>query len=365
VSVSAIDCVQPAIRHVREQLFARFRWGQWSRLALVGILAAELHAGGCNFGRAFSRVSQSQKNGHDIPVFHPPHIDPARIAQFLGLFLFAILIVIVLGFVLLYVNSVFRFILFDSVLRRECSISEGWRRWHHTGGRFFLWQLVFQISAGLLLVFLIGVPLALAGASGWITNPMEHLGRLAGGVILLIGAVLIFALVVGSVQVLARDFLVPIMAIEGVDFADGWSRLLALIRPEPGQYVVYLLLKLVLAILAAILFGIISIIPILTIAVPVVVAVLAGKSAGLVWSVTTISMAVILGTMLLLGLIYLIALVSAPAIVFFPAFSIYFFASRYPNLNMLLNPSPVMPPPESPPLPLMPPPLPPSPEPIG
>ena len=365
MSVSAIDCVQPAIRHVREQLFARFGWGQWSRLALVGILAAELHAGGCNFGRGFSRISQSQKTGHDIPVFHPPHIDPARLGQFMGLILLAALIVIVLGFALLYIHSVFRFILFDSVLRRECSIGEGWRRWHRAGGRFFLWQLVFQISAGLFFLFIVGIPLAVAAASGWITNPMEHLGRLAGGVILLIGAVLFFALVAAAVQVLARDFLVPIMAIEGLDFADGWSRLLALIRPEPGKYVVYLLLKLVLAIVAGILFGILSIIPILTIAVPVVTAVLLGKSAGLAWSVTTISLAVIFGTMLLLGLIYLIALVSVPAIVFFPAFSIYFFASRYPNLALLLNPAPVTPVPESPPLSLAPPPLPPSPEPIG
>src|SRR5258708_34120954 len=48
--VSAVDCVQPALQHTREQLFTRFRFGQWSRLALVGILAAELHVGGCNFG---------------------------------------------------------------------------------------------------------------------------------------------------------------------------------------------------------------------------------------------------------------------------------------------------------------------------
>jgi hypothetical protein len=350
---------------VREQLFARFRWGQWSRLALVGILAAELHAGGCNFGRAFSGVSRPQGNGHDIPVFHPPHIDPARLGQFLGLIMLVVLIVIVLGFALLYINSVFRFILFDSVVRRECSISEGWRRWHRAGGRFFLWQLVFQISAGMFFAFLVGIPLAMAAASGWIANPLEHVGRLAGGVILLIGAVLIFALLAAAVQVLARDFLVPIMALEGLGFADGWSRLLALIRPEPGKFVVYLLLKLVLAIVAAILFGIVSVIPILAIVVPVVTAVLLGKSAGLAWSVTTISLAVIFGTMLLLGLIYLIALVSVPAIVFFPAFSIYFFASRYPNLASLLNPAPVTPVPESPPLSLTPPPLPPSPEPIG
>jgi hypothetical protein len=73
---------------------------------------------------------------------------------------------------------------------------------------------------------------------------------------------------------------------------------------------------------------------------------------------------------LFLLLIYLIALVSVPATVFFPAYAIHFFASRYPNLNALLNPAPTpaateLPPvPESPP-PFEPPPLPPSAEPIG
>jgi hypothetical protein len=75
-----------------------------------------------------------------------------------------------------------------------------------------------------------------------------------------------------------------------------------------------------------------------------------------------------LGTLLLFFLIYAIAMISVPATVFFPAFSIYFFASRYPKLDALLAPPPpiVETPPvlETPPL-IEPPPLPPSPEPIG
>jgi hypothetical protein len=56
---------------------------------------------------------------------------------------------------------------------------------------------------------------------------------------------------------------------------------------------------------------------------------------------------------------YAVSLISVPVIVFFPAYSIYFFAARYPNLSRVVYPAP----PPSPPL--MPPPLPPTPEPIG
>jgi MFS family permease len=281
-----------------------------------------------------------------------------------------ILVAFVLGFILLYISSVFRFILFDSVLRRQCAIGEGWQKWRRAGGRFFLWQIIFLISTWLLLAVLVGVPLALAAAAGWMTDLREHIGRMIVGVILLVGLFAVFALVAAMVQVLARDFLVPIMALEDLDFADGWHRLLAMIGREKGRYAVYLLLKLVLSIAAAILFGIIAIIPALFVVVPGVVAVLVGKAAGMGWSVTTISLAIIFGTLLLLLLIYLIALVCVPATVFFPAYALHFFASRYPHLDALLNlaptpPAPELPPvPESPP-PFEPPPLPPSAESIG
>jgi hypothetical protein len=382
VPVSAVDCVQPALQHTRAQLFTRFLWGQWARLALVGILAAELHVGGCNFGNFGQFTSHPQRKPGDflrystsgLSPFGAAHI-PAHIsehiAQFIGLIVVAVFVAILLGFVFLYINSVFRFILFDSVLRRHCSIGEGWRKWHRAGGRFFLWQIVFQIAVWMFFLVIVGVPLALALAAGWATDLRAHIARLIVGVVLLLGLFLVFALTAAVVQVLARDFLVPIMALDDLDFADGWHRLLAMVRPEKGRFAVYLLLKLVLSIAATILFTIIAIIPALFVVVPAVVVVVAGKAAGLGWSVTTISLAIIFGTLLLLLLIYLIALVSVPATVFFPAYSLYFLAARYPTLDALLNPAaPTPPAPELPPVPASPrpfeaPPLPPSAEPIG
>jgi MFS family permease len=376
--VSAVDCVQPALQHARGQLFTHFRFGQWSRLALVGILAAELHVGGCsfgNFGNGWPHLPHKNQNNflqsslpRVIPPFDPRHVSE-HLGQFLGLILVGILAALVLTVVFMYINSVFRFILFDSVLRRECSISGGWRKWRRAGGRFFLWQIVFLISTWLLLAVLLGVPLALASASGWTADLREHIGRLILGVILLGGLLLVFVLAAVVVQVLAKDFLVPIMALESLDFADGWHRLLAMMGQEKGRYTVYLLLKLVLSIAAGILFSIIAIVPTLFLAIPAVVAVVAGAAAGVGWNVTTISLAIIFGTLLLLLLIYLIALVCVPATVFFPAYAMHFLAARYPALDALLNPASPPAAPEAPPIPgtppaFEPPPLPPSPEPL-
>jgi len=380
--VSAVDCVQPALQHTREQLFTRFRFGQWSRLALVGILAAELHVGGCgNLGGHLPRIHPKQGN-----EFLPTSALPSRlpdliqsqvsehiaqhIAQFIGLIVVGIFALMVVAFVFLYISSVFRFILFESVLRRQCAIGESWLKWRRAGGRFFLWQIVFQIAASLFLAILVGVPLALALAAGWTTNVREHIGRMIAGVILLGGLFVVFVLTAAVVQVLARDFLVPIMALEDLDFADGWHRLLGMIGREKGRYAVYLLLKLVLSLAASILFGILALFAALLVVIPGAAAVVAGHVAGLGWSVTTISLAIIFGSLLLLLLVYLIALVCVPATVFFPAYSIYFFAARYPLLDALLNPAPVPPVPELPPAQQFPPPfeappLPPSSQPIG
>src|ERR1700675_4010974 len=112
--VSAVDSVQPALQHTREQLFTRFRFGQWSRLALVGILAAELHVGGCsvpNFGGGWPRVPQ-KNDGEFLPSglanvlspFNRAHI-PAHIsehiAQFIGLILAGFFAFVVLAFIFL------------------------------------------------------------------------------------------------------------------------------------------------------------------------------------------------------------------------------------------------------------------------
>jgi hypothetical protein len=41
--------------------------------------------------------------------------------------------------------------------------------------------------------------------------------------------------------------------------------------------------------------------------------------------------------LLLAAFFYLVSLIYVPAIVFFPAYSIYFFAGRYPRLGSVLN----------------------------
>jgi hypothetical protein len=104
-----------------------------------------------------------------------------------------------------------------------------------------------------------------------------------------------------------------------------------------------------------VIVGIATFIVILILLIPVggfgVVAVMLGKAAGLTWNLYTITLAVVVGCLVLAVLFFVMSLISVPAIVFFPAYSIYFFASRYPPLDTLLHPvpPPIVPPPPVPP----------------
>jgi MFS family permease len=256
-----------------------------------------------------------------------------------------------------------RFILFDSVIAKRCEIRRGWARRHPAGLRYFVWQLLFILAMFVGLTVLVGIPAAFALAAGWLKDPQRHMLPLILGGVLLFFAVIGLILLSLVVHVLTKDFVVPEMALENISAFEGWRRLMPMLRSEKSSYAGYLGMKIVMAVAASVAVGILTVIVVLVLLIPVggfgVVAVILGKTAGLSWNLYTITLAVVVGCIVIAVLLYVMALISVPAIVFFPAYSIYFFASRYPVLDALLRP-----PPMAIPVPPLAPPLPP-PEPIG
>jgi hypothetical protein len=367
VPFSAVDAIYPALEHTKKQLFQRFRFGQWTRLAVVGLLAGELgSSGGCN-GNNFNWNQQHGGARHFIdPGFSG--VDPALLAGLIAVLVIAGLVV---GIVLMYISSVMRFILFDSVMAKECHIREGWSHRQGPGLRFFLWKLIYLLVTLAGLTVLLGIPAGFAFAAGWLKAPKEHVIPLVLGGILVFFALMIFVLVLAVVFVLTKDFVVPQMALEGIGVMEGWRRLWWMMKAEKARYAGYIGMKIVMAIAAGIVVGIAALILGLIIAIPTVglsiIAIITGKTAGLTWNAYTITLAVVVGCVLLAGFLYVIALISVPVIVFFPAYSIYFFAARYPALSAVLYPAPAapqVPPGATSPPPYEPPPLPPAPEPI-
>ena len=361
--ISAVDTITLAFQHTKRQLVQPFRFGQWTRLAVVGLLAGEAgSSGGFNLPSSFPHQTGSSRHLLDSGL---GSIDPAVYAG-----LIAVLVVagLVFGLILMYVSSVMRFILFDSVLAKECHIRQGWIRRQGPAWRYFLWQLGYMFAILAAMTVLVGIPAALAFGMGWFSQPREHvLGLVLSGIVVFF-LVFAFFLAAAVIHVLTKDFVVPQMALEGIGAVEGWRRLWLLIQMEKAGYAAYVGMKIVLAIGAGIVIGIASVILGLIVAIPTVglaiVAVITGKTAGLTWNAFTITVAVVVGCVLLAAFLYLMALIAVPAIVFFPAYSIYFFAPRYRALSLMLYPPPLTSatmsrPPEEPP------PLVPNPEPVG
>ncbi len=335
MAISAVDTISLAFEHTKRQLFQPFRFWQWTRLAIVGLLSGELGSGGnIHFPSSYHPAQHGGQNPLGMGF---PKIDFALLAGLIGTI---VVTAIIIAIVMLYISSVMRFILFDSVLRKDCHIREGWTSRQGPGWDYFLWQVGLMFATFGAGVILVGIPLAIAWSAGWLTHPSDHVPALVLGGILAFALLLIFVIAVAVVHVLTKDFVVPQMALEGIGPIEGWRRLWPMLEAEKGDYAIYVVMKIVLAIGAAIAVGIVSVILGLLFAVPVIgaaiTAVIAGKTAGLTWNALTITAAVVAACILFAIFMSLISLVSVPVIVFFPAYSIYFFAARYRPLSMAL-----------------------------
>jgi hypothetical protein len=345
--LSAVDCIGPAFALTKRQLFVPFRFERWARLALVCLITGEFAGGGGSPGgfqyQARSRGGNSFLNPADF------HWD--RLLPFLPWILAGVGLVILFILLWVYVASVYRFVLFDSVLYDRCELKGSWRRWEPSGRGYFFWCLSLFLTVWIGALLLIGGPIFYAWRAGLFHEPREHLVALIlGGLLLLF---VLFALFVLSALagLLAKDFCVPLMALENLGVVDAWRRLLPMLGAEKLAFTGFVLMKIVLAVGAAIVFGIITLLALIAVAIPLVIAgvvlFFVGKAAGLAWNLATISIVVILGGIILTGILYLIALISTPAMVFFQSYVLHFFGARYPTLGAIVFP----PPPDAPPSP--------------
>jgi hypothetical protein len=357
---SAVDVIGPAFEHARKQLVEPFRFGQWARLAILALATGEMSSGsGCNSGfKVLSNLpsrfpSHTQNFADPSDVWSRLGLDPALIAT---LVVIAVVGFLVLGLVWLYVSSVSRFLLFESVLRRNCELSDSWERWQGQGLRFFGWQLALSI-VGLGVAALLFIPLLLP----LLPTLRNHSSPGPGLFLALLPMILVFtvfALIMALIGVLTKDFVIPLMAVDRVGVIEGWRRLLEMMKSQKASYAGYIGMKIVLALGSSIVFGIASGIVAAIVMVPFVIlgvaVVLLAHGGGLSWNAVTITGAIVAGTILVAVVLYVIAMVCVPVAVFFPAYAMYFFAERYPALHAQLYPAP---PPSAPP-PLSPTPLP-------
>ncbi len=341
--LSAVDAISPAFARTKRLLLQPFRFGFWARLGLVALVTGESLSGGWGGSGGFNWPQGSGDDGDKFLLLADPSWERS-LAYLPWVVLAGVAVVFALGLLWTYVASVFRFVLLDAVLNDRCRLGEGWRRWQPQGLSYFLWQIGFSAAMVASLAVLFGLPVLLAWRAGIFRQADQHIVLLvAGGV----GLFFLFIawVVLGALAALfTKDFVIPFMALEGLGVLAAWRRVLPLLRVEKMAYAGYVLMKIVLAVGSAVLFGIINVILFLVVFVLLGLVgaglFLAGKAAGLTWDAYTIGAVVVLGVAVLAGLLYLLAFVFVPAMVFFQNYTLHFLGSRYPLLDSLLHPAP-------------------------
>jgi hypothetical protein len=334
--ISAVDAINPAFQHAKKQLLQPFRFSQWWRLALVGMLAGEMSSGGGLHGN-FNLPSTHREGGsQQFLSLGWPKLLGDHALMFAGLIAFLVVAGIILIVLFTYIGSVMRFILFDSIVAKECHIRKGWAKRRREGRQLFVWQIALIALNLLALLILIGIPAAFAWGLGWFAHPREHVLQLVLGGIVLVLEFIALVVAFAVVHVMTKDFVVPQMALENITAFEGWRRLWLWVKAEKSGYAGYIGTKILLAIAASMAVAIIALILIVVLLIPIggigAVVFLGAKAAGVTWNLYTITLGVSVACVILAIFLFAISMISVPAIVFFPAYSIYFLAARYPPL---------------------------------
>lgn len=337
--LSAVDSVSPAFADTRRILFAPWSFRMWSRMAILGLLTGEFATGGWSGGN----VQLPRTNSHFAASFLHP--DAANSVSELmrdngGWIVICGLLLLALFLVGEYLSSVSRFVLLESVIIGRCELREGWKKWKGKGLEYFAWDVGFAICCFALLILLLGVPL-------WTmirkmpSSGTPNIGALLAGGAAIFLAVGFFLIIAAIVDLLARDFLVPIMAVENQGVWSAWRRLLPMLAEEKLAYSGYILMKAVLAIGSAIFFGIVDLLALLLLLIPLgligLLVYLGLRGADLSWNFGTVSVTVVLAALMIALILWLFAFLYSPALVFFQSYALRFLASRLPSLSAVMN----------------------------
>jgi hypothetical protein len=339
VPLSAIDSISPALDDTKRILFAPWRFWVWSRMAMLGLLTGEFATGGWSG----SFPAPHTNNRFPFSPISPRDSDAIfeTLRQNWALAVLCGILLIALVFVAEYLSSVSRFVLLESVVTGKCELRKGWKRWKSKGLAYFAWDVGFGMCCVVGLFLLLGLPLwaILKKFPASETPNLSVLVSLGSVVLIAVASFLVVALVI---DLLARDFLVPIMAVENCGVWRAWQRLLPMLTAEKRAYAGYILMKAVLAVGSAVFFGIIDLIALVIVLIPIglvgVFVYLAFRGISLSWDLATVSVVVVVAAAVFAMILWLFAFLCSPALVFFQSYTLRFIASRLPSLNAAMSP---------------------------
>lgn len=333
-TLSAVDAISPALQHTRRLLFDK---RDWRLLLKIGAVAVFAEMGGCN-------------SSFNLPGNHHAHGKaPAIMAAVLAFVVLIAIAAVLIGLVFFYIGSRLQFVLFDVVLRSDTTVAPIWRRfggvtWRWIGLKLLFFLLALICIAPLLIPFVLHfIHTARMQHNGQIADPAAFIISILG----FVASIFILVIVFSICYMLLRDFGLPSMALENASIGVTVQRILRLVRLEPGQVALYLLMHFLLRLAGAILCYFVLFFAMLIALIPLggggLALWLGLRHAGPGGHVLMIAGWVVLGLILAALLIVAGIMLFGYMLTFFQAYTLYFLGGRYPMLGAYLEAG--MPPP--------------------
>lgn len=260
--ISATAPVGPAWACMKSVLFTPFDIGKWFALGVSAWLAT-LGAGGAggnfpspggfNNANFHGNGSPRAAVGEDIAAGIAQartflHEYGAKIAL-IGVPI--VILVLLLGFALLWVRSRGRFMFLDNLLHDRTDVKAPWKAFRKPGNSLFAWSVCYSlitmvIGLGLLAAILVSA-LGPSWAAGDLVMPP------VGGLIFGGAALLFFALATSLIGLYLESFVVPIMYQFNLSATAAWGLFLQMFGRHSGKFIVYALFYLVLSLAAGVI----------------------------------------------------------------------------------------------------------------
>lgn len=343
----ALDVVAPSFTHVKRFLFDNRRLALWWRVALVAALADGAGGGSMNF-RGTSHSSRGFFASASTPsrvwgsisdsVARGTHWAEAHWALLIFAITGILLLLFLLNLVFLFIQCRMRFIFIDSALElRLDSIRAGWRRRQDEARRYFRWKFGYMLCGMAISLLLIGAPLYALWHNGWLYDLRSHGTQMLAIGLGWVAAFVLFALSYALIGMLTCDLIAPQLAFEPISVSQGWGRLWSMMQQRPGDFALFVVLKILLGIALLIATFLACLVALIALLIPVLILVLitilVAKSMAIGWSAATILAAVLFAAIVLAVVICLFLLAYAPMRVFELVYGLRFLAAQYEPLR--------------------------------
>lgn len=332
--LSALDAISPAFSRTKLVLFSPFRKGRTWKLAATAYLTimSTIFVPYFLVGLFFIGMAKEAGGTSGVAIL----VSVCVIATMVYLLVF-------------YLCSQLRFAFFDIVLNRGEFIAPVWRKYSVPAVKW----TVCKVVLGTFATAVVAAPMA-----AWIRHMIpvfaalpikpgqEQSPQFMEAIFSFYGAILIVEIGFGIfylISSLLGDFIVPSLALEDTTLAEAFKRLGKLIRHEPGQFTLYAVLKVGLALAGWMAQTIAFYIVFLVVGLVVgLIAAIVGFALHALGVSTTVlfALGIALGVVVYLVLIFYVMFIAIGTVMtFLEAYSLYFLGGRYPMLGNLLDQS--------------------------